>query len=169
MASVHLPNAHARSHTAVRRSGSIPLYVTTFAKAMSVTVLMATVSGCADENDRGSSPAPAARGEIELQVSPERVAAGEKLQVRLRNDANEVARYGLPYRIDRLVDGKWTETRIAPRVFPDLELVTMPAGLCQAQTISLPQTAAPGHYRIVKGITNSNETFRVWGRFEIES
>ena len=108
-----------------------------------------------------------------LVPTPDVIAPGDVLTVRVDNQGRRQLDYGLANRVDRYQDGEWTDVTdnaykgAGPPAFIQI-LLTLKAGeLGAPEDIPLSEDLAPGIYRVVKEVFVQGGT--VPDRLELEA
>jgi hypothetical protein len=159
------------------------------AVAMPLAIL-ALAAGCGAAEDAGpsgepasadpGSPAPgpgdvvqADRAAGTLVPTPDVVAPGDVLTVRVDNQGEVRLDYGLANRVDRFADGDWTDVTAeayegrGPPAFAEILLTLGPGKRGAPEEIALSENLEPGTYRVAKDVFAQGGSAR--DRLELEA
>lgn len=99
----------------------------------------------------GEEPDEQSRAEVTVELSAETVAPAESLEARVRNESSEAITYGLAYRLQREIDGEFTEVRLPDRAVIQIALVANPGDVGPPVKVDVPGDAEPGRWRVILG------------------
>jgi hypothetical protein len=97
----------------------------------------------------GEEPGDEAAAEVTVELSAETVGPGETLEARVRNGTSEPITYGLAYRLQREIDGEFTEVELPDRAVIQIALVANPGDIGPPVKIEVPADAEPGRWRVI--------------------
>lgn len=97
----------------------------------------------------GEEPDDEAAAEVTVELSAETVAPGDTLEARVRNRTSEPITYGLAYRLQREIDGDFTEVELPDRAVIQIALVANPGDIGPPVKIEVPADAEPGRWRVI--------------------
>lgn len=112
--------------------------------ALAAAALSVTACGGEEPDDESGSG-------VTVELSAAAVAPGGSLEARVRNRTTEPVSYGLAYRLQREVDGEFTEVRLPDRAVIQIALVANPGEVGPPVEIDVPADAEPGRWRVILG------------------
>lgn len=89
----------------------------------------------------------------------------------ISNQSDQDLNYGQDYGLQKEKDGKWYQVEPRNPVAVTLELLWLPAGNTDTLEISWETsygTLSSGHYRIVKSVSDNENSYYLAGEFDIE-
>lgn len=117
--------------------------------------VVVSIAGCAGEEPGSDRDEGAA-----VVLSRESVSPGGSLTARVRNRTGEQITYGLAYRLQREVDGEFTEVELPDRAVIQIALVANPGETGPPVTVEIPEDAETGRWRVILGAAGSEPDLR---------
>lgn len=107
---------------------------------------------------------------IVLTVEEDSVKPTE-ISYTIKNSSNQDLSYGQDYGLQKEKDGKWYEVIPENPVAVTLELLWLPSGNTDTHTTGWKDSYGElpaGHYRIVKHVSDNQQSYTLAGEFQIE-